>query len=330
MSRDALSGLLGLPATAQWVLAGIALFLAGAATLRGLAERRRPDEETARAWKSVGTWWVLFVLLLIVLAAGRVGVLLVMWVASLLLLHETLRLVDSGRLLPLGAACASGLYAWAWLEPNTLFVRALPMAIGVLAVMEAALRVGLRPVVTPPRLQYPAALALIGPSYVFGSTTLAPPTHLPGSEMGWFLLLVMLTELNDMAQSWWGRAIGSRPLAPVLSPRKTWEGLVGGLATTAAAAVVLCPALTSWGRAHPPGLELPLPPWSWSIGLALVIGLAGVSGDLAASGLKRAAGVKDSGTLLPGHGGALDRLDSLAATAPVFFAVTYLLWSPIR
>lgn len=330
MSRDALTGLLGLPATGLWVLAVTALVLAGAAARRGLAERRRPDEETARAWRSVGTWWVLFVLLLLVLAAGRLGVLLIMWVASLLLLHETLRLVDSGRLLPVGAVIASGLYAWAWLEPTALFARTLPIVIGVLTVMEVALRPGLRSIVNPRRLQYPAAIALIGPSYVFGSVTLAPPPHVSGSEMGWFLLLVLLTELNDMAQSWWGRAIGSRPLAPVLSPKKTWEGLLGGLATTTAGAVVLCPMLTSWGRAHPPGLELPLPPWSWSVGLGLVIGLAGVSGDLAASALKRAAGVKDSGTLLPGHGGVLDRLDSLSATAPVFFALTYLLWSPIR
>lgn len=330
VSGQALSERLGLPSAGLWVLAAIALTLAAAATFRGLAERRRPDQETARAWKSVGTWWVLFGLLVVVLAAGRAGVLLAMGVASLLLLRETLRLVGSEKLLPFGVALACGLYAWAWLDPPTLFLRVLPTTIGLLAAFEVGLRLGFRSLfTTPPRLQYPASIALIGPSYAFGLATLAPPAHAPGSELGWFLLLVVITELNDMAQSWWGRAIGSRRLAPVLSPGKTWEGLLGGLATSTLAAVVLCPTLTSWGRAHPPGLDLPLPPWIWSVAVGLAIGLAGVSGDLTASALKRDAGVKDSGTLLPGHGGLLDRLDSLAATAPVFFALTYLLWSPI-
>lgn len=335
MSVAELSEALGVPDRGVLLLAVVALALAVAAVVRGRAQRGRPDEETARAWRSIGTWWVLFTLLLVVLLVGRSGVLVCMSVASLLVMRETLRLIAAERLMPVAGAVTLVLYVWAWLDPTLVFARVLPVVIGSLAALEAAGRLagrsgipGLaRSAIRAPRLQYPAAIALIGPSYAFGLASLEPPAHVPESELGWFLLLVMLTELNDMAQAWWGRAVGRRPLAPVLSPKKTWEGLLGGLLTTTLAATVLAPALTSFGHAHPPGLELPLPPWVWSAGVGLVVGLAGISGDLAASALKRAAGVKDSGTLLPGQGGVLDRLDSLSLTAPVFFALTWVLWS---
>lgn len=320
--------MLGLSEPGLWILAVAAGVLAAAALLRWSAERRRPDEETGRAWQSIGTWWALFVILLLVLASGRIGALVVTAVVSLLLLAETLRLVDRRRLLPLLAPGAVVLYGWAWFDWTTVYTVALPITVAAIAVWEVALRLGLSSGVFTdrPMVHYPVLVALIGPAYAFGAAALPAPAATPGSEMGWFLLLIILTELNDMAQAWWGRALGSRPLAPRISPRKTWEGLLGGLATTSAVALVVCPALTSWGRTEPPGLQLGVPAWVWSLGLGLVVALCGVAGDLAASALKRGAGLKDAGRLLPGHGGVLDRFDSIAVTAPVYFLLTWTLW----
>ncbi|MFW6089339.1 MAG: phosphatidate cytidylyltransferase, partial [Gemmatimonadota bacterium] len=131
---------------------------------------------------------------------------------------------------------------------------------------------------------------------------------MPESRFGWLVLLFLLTGMNDSAQAWWGRRLGSRPLAPRLSPAKTWEGLWGGLVTTVLVSTLASPALTSVGRGE-------------AAAFGLVVALAGTAGDLAASALKRRAGVKDSGAVVPGHGGVLDRFDSLAATAPVTFVV---------
>lgn len=328
MSAQPLAELLGLTEGGVWLLAAAAVSMAAAAVARGLARYRRGDAESLRAWRSVGTWWTLFALFLVVLASGSLGVLVAMGLLSLLLLTETLRLVRGPAPVAPLALVGLSIYGWAWLDWRTVFSWVLPLAAVLVVVGEAVRRAGGSRQVDSRGFGWHHAMliAVIGPAYAFGVAALPPPGQMPESDMGWFVLLMVLTELNDMAQAWWGRTIGSRPLAPVLSPRKTWEGLLGGLATTSAAALVLGPILTSWGRAQPVGLELPVPTWAWSLGLGLAIGLAGISGDLAASALKRAAGVKDSGTRLPGHGGVLDRFDSLAATAPVFFFLSHLLW----
>ncbi|HAT2758830.1 TPA: phosphatidate cytidylyltransferase [Citrobacter freundii] len=120
------------------------------------------------------------------------------------------------------------------------------------------------------------------------------------------LFLVGLTEFNDIAQYLWGKSIGRIKVMPKVSPNKTLAGLVGGVVTTTLMAAVLGPVMTP--------LNLPL-----SLLAGFIIGLSGFCGDVVMSAIKRDIGVKDSGTLLPGHGGILDRLDSLIFTAPVFF-----------
>ncbi|WP_336220278.1 phosphatidate cytidylyltransferase [Citrobacter amalonaticus] len=120
------------------------------------------------------------------------------------------------------------------------------------------------------------------------------------------LFLVGLTEINDITQYLWGKSLGRIRVTPKVSPNKTLAGLVGGVVTTALVAMLLGPLLT---------------PLSWSMGLltGVIIGITGFCGDVVMSAVKRDIGVKDTGTLLPGHGGILDRLDSLIFTAPVFF-----------
>ena len=128
------------------------------------------------------------------------------------------------------------------------------------------------------------------------------PLAAVGSERGWILLLVLGVWLYDTGAYFVGRAFGRRRFLEHISPSKTYAGLVGGLvAATAVIAVVLV------GLGQPPGAALVLGP---------LVGLAAQAGDLAESMLKRAAGVKDSGTLIPGHGGVLDRVDSFLFAAP--------------
>jgi phosphatidate cytidylyltransferase len=126
---------------------------------------------------------------------------------------------------------------------------------------------------------------------------------------GWWLLayLVVLTALADTAAYFAGKRFGRHKLAPHISPGKTREGLLGALA-----------AGLLWGGVGVWALELPLGLWVYFIGLALVVVLLSVTGDLLESLLKREAGAKDSGRILPGHGGVLDRIDSLTAAAPAF------------
>lgn len=131
----------------------------------------------------------------------------------------------------------------------------------------------------------------------------------PGGA-GLLFYLVVLTQFNDVAQYVWGRTLGKRKVLPVVSPKKTWAGLLGGIATTMLMAVVLAPWLTPF-----PALQ--------AAGAGLIIGVFGFVGDVSISAIKRDLGVKDFGSLIPGHGGILDRIDSLTFTAPLFFHYTW-------
>ncbi|MCC9600232.1 phosphatidate cytidylyltransferase [Stieleria sp. JC731] len=127
---------------------------------------------------------------------------------------------------------------------------------------------------------------------------------------GLLLLLVLMTELNDIFQFCWGKSCGGRKVAPTVSPGKTYAGLIGGAATTILVSIILGPKLT-------------LMDWKCSGIAGVIIAFAGFFGDLCMSSLKRDLKIKDFGATLPGHGGVLDRVDSLIFTAPLFFHFVY-------
>lgn len=130
----------------------------------------------------------------------------------------------------------------------------------------------------------------------------------PGSEANGrtlVLFLVFVVEVSDVMQYVWGKTFGRRKILPVISPNKTWEGFIGGVLTTALLSL-LVRFLTPFGV------------WE-TLGVSLMLCLAGFAGGAVMSAVKRDFGVKDFGDLIPGHGGTLDRVDSLCYAAPVFF-----------
>jgi phosphatidate cytidylyltransferase len=326
-SVRALQAFSGLDPGLVRVLLVLTSLLAGATVLRGVLLLRNPERKTHRGWRSLGTWWILHLLLVAILVLGRPAVALVMVAVSLLGLREALHLLSSHELLPLLTLPTLLLYLWGWLDWTSLFTVALPALVVFLAGIEVVRRIFWPRALSRIRwILLSFLLAVVGPSFVLGVASLPVPDGLPGSTMGWLLALLVLTELNDMAQAWWGRTLGSRSLVPAISPRKTWEGFWGGVGTTVVAAFVLTPVVTPYGRVPLPFSSAPESPWLWVGLLGLMVALAGVAGDLSASLLKRRAGVKDAGDLLPAQGGVLDRFDSLALSAPVFFLFTWVLW----
>ena len=131
----------------------------------------------------------------------------------------------------------------------------------------------------------------------------------------WLLLFALvITWAGDTGAYFAGRAFGQHLLAPHLSPKKTWEGSLAGLAASIIAGVLF----RRWLHA----------PMAYLIGMAVVGNIAGQIGDLLESAYKRSAGVKDSGSLLPGHGGVLDRIDALILAIPVVWYYWILTYSP--
>jgi len=119
------------------------------------------------------------------------------------------------------------------------------------------------------------------------------------------LFVVFVTEMSDVMQYVWGKLLGRRRILPSISPNKTWEGFAGGIATT----VLLSLAV----RFLTPFSSLE------TLGVSLLVTIVGFFGGAVMSAIKRDFGVKDFGALIPGHGGMLDRVDSLCYAAPVFF-----------
>jgi phosphatidate cytidylyltransferase len=140
--------------------------------------------------------------------------------------------------------------------------------------------------------------------------------RIPGYEERTPLLmvfLVLIAQVSDILQYVWGKLFGRRAVAPVLSPKKTVEGLVGGVASVTVLGAALAP-LTPFTR------------WE-AAGMAFLIAMLGYLGGLVMSAIKRDRGIKDWSHLIEGHGGMLDRLDSLCFSAPVFFHLTRYFFS---
>jgi phosphatidate cytidylyltransferase len=133
-------------------------------------------------------------------------------------------------------------------------------------------------------------------------------------QADWAPLMIVMLQVwaTDIFAYFAGRAFGGPKLAPSISPKKTWSGLIGG----AVASSLVTGGLAMW---------VDMPQAIWFFGLGFVLALVAQAGDLFESHLKRKAGFKDSGNLLPGHGGVLDRVDGLLAAAPVFMLVCYWL-----
>lgn len=171
------------------------------------------------------------------------------------------------------------------------------------------------------------ALTLSGAIYVavlgchlillrFIETPLSPTPFVSlgmSSGAAWLYLVCLVTWLQDGFAYLVGRSMGRTPMTPHLSPKKTWEGAAGGMAGAIAAGAL---SVVLFG--------LPIPIWLGMV-LGIVGGIVGPLGDLAESLIKRQVGLKDTGQLIPGHGGILDRVDSLLFTAPVLYYLILLL-----
>jgi phosphatidate cytidylyltransferase len=133
-----------------------------------------------------------------------------------------------------------------------------------------------------------------------------PDAEAPAGGAGLVFFLIFITQLNDVAQYCWGKAFGRTKITPTVSPNKTWEGALGGWVTTGVVFYLLAPYFT------------PLSPLHAAI-MGVIVPMSGFFGDITMSAVKRDLGVKDTSRLIPGHGGVLDRLDSLTFAAPVYF-----------
>jgi phosphatidate cytidylyltransferase len=305
-----------------WLLASVAALLI-VATLVGavLQARLSPDGDNPvieNLNARIAAWWAMVILLSIAFLAGRSGVVILFAILSFAGLREFLTLTEKA---PADHwALAAGFFVilpvqyWLvgidWYGFYAIFV---PVYAFLLLPVVSALRGGTRDFLTRvAETQWALMICVYCASHVPAILTL----HIPGYEGRSVILiawLIFTVQFSDVMQYVWGKLFGRHKIAPQVSPSKTWEGFLGGIATAVAAGTALY-----W--------ITPFTPWQ-AAGMALVVCLMGFFGGLVMSAIKRDKGVKDWGHLIAGHGGFLDRLDSVIFAAPIFFHLTRYFWS---
>ncbi|HYB95548.1 MAG TPA: phosphatidate cytidylyltransferase [Vicinamibacterales bacterium] len=233
---------------------------------------------------------------------SSIALLAVALVVAALAFHEYENIVDKiGAKLPFWTALLATLLTCAMIPFQWVDIAAILSA----ALLMIAFNVLLSDRVGAPLLADTAA-AMLAPVYIGLPLGCLVGVHaIAGREA--VLLLIATVAVSDTAQYYSGRTFGRTPLAPLRSPKKTREGAIGGF--------VIAPMfLTAAGSYF-----LPAFPWWWHAGVGIGIVVTGIIGDLFESMLKRAADMKDSGAVIPGHGGVLDRIDALLFAAPLFY-----------
>ena len=281
---------------------------------------RGAEFETAQSHlKSVRTWWALALSMAVALLLGKVGVVVLLAIAGIQTLREYLQMIGWKRVGTPSAVVVFvsvpfyyafvlfGHVEWLRSAAPVAFLLGLGAVRAVLGFVEDFIR-------TTAALIWGLMLFVYCLSHASFLLTLPAQTEPWVGNIGWFMYLVLLTEINDIAQALVGRRYGRIKIAPRISPNKSLEGLLGGIAATIVVAVILAPWLTNLVQEGSRVFGVLCAMLS-----GLLIALFGFLGDINKSGIKRDSGIKDSGTILPGQGGMMDRIDSLTFSAPAFY-----------
>jgi phosphatidate cytidylyltransferase len=302
-----------------YAFGGVLVLLIVASVVSFTLKRRNPGKNYIELRQRVRTWWWIAVIFGIALCIHPKAAIALMALVSFLAFKEYLSLLPTRRadyVVLLWAYLAIPLqYWWVWMNWYGMFIVFIPVYLFLFLPMRMVMvgdtRGFLHSAGTLHWGMMTTVFSLSHIAFLVNLPDLGGARHHAGSMYVFYLLL--LTQLNDVAQYLWGKGIGRHKVIPKVSPNKTVEGVVGGVLTTTLLAWLLAPWFTPFTAPQ-------------SVLVGLMIGLTGFVGDVVMSGVKRDIGVKDASSMLPGHGGILDRLDSLTYTAPLFFHVLYFLY----
>ncbi|HEY4001207.1 MAG TPA: phosphatidate cytidylyltransferase [Candidatus Xenobia bacterium] len=266
----------------------------------------RLGEVRARIW----AWWVMAPLIFVGVVVSRSMSTAFFCILSLVAFREYLRLLPerpADRTARLLCVLAIPIQYW-WIHTGwyMMFVIFIPVYVFLVIPMGLVLsREASGFVQAAAELNWGLMAFVFGLSHLAYMVTCPAPAGSAVTGRAMVLFLIFVVEINDVLQFVWGKTLGRHKILPTISPHKTWEGFVGGTASAVAVSLLLR-YLTPFSVVE-------------TIAVGALITVAGFFGGAVMSAVKRDFGVKDFGQLIPGHGGVLDRVDSLVYAAPVFF-----------
>jgi phosphatidate cytidylyltransferase len=296
------------------LLAGVGGLLT-LSSLVGWVLGRRVEDESARLVVAnlnarIRSWWVMTAVFVVALATGGVGSVILFALTSFIALREFVTLTPTRRadhrtLFWAFFVFAPAQYVLVGIQWYGLFVIFIPVYAFLFIPVRSALAGDTDDFLArTAKIQWGLMIAVYCVSHAPALLMLSIPGF-EGQGAKLLLYLIVVVQLSDVLQYVFGKTRGRHRIVPRLSPNKTWEGTVGGIGSA-----TLVGALLWW--------VTPFSPAAAAL-IALVVCLAGFAGGLVMSAIKRDRGVKDFGTLIEGHGGVLDRIDSLCFAAPLFF-----------
>jgi phosphatidate cytidylyltransferase len=308
---------LKLDSETYWLVGGVLAVLVVATAIGQWLRWRLRGEETARTIQNLNArikaWWMMVAVFGLAMLTGGIGSVVLFGLTSFLALREfiTLTPTKSGdhRTLFWAFFVITPLQYWlvaaGWYG---LFAILIPVYAFLFVPLRSALSGDCeRFLERTAKIQWGLMVCVYCVSHAPAIFFLKIPGY-EGQNGKLLFYFVLIVQLSDVLQYVWGKTLGRHQIAPHVSPNKTWEGFAGGIATA-----TLLGAGLWWAT--------PFTPWQ-SAGVALAITMMGFAGGLVMSAIKRDRGVKDFGAMIEGHGGVLDRIDSICFAAPVFFHLT--------
>jgi phosphatidate cytidylyltransferase len=303
-----------------WMIAGTFAALSLGTAVRLVALRDSAGDVVKQRIGSLKVWWILALLWSTAALFGQLGATVLLATASFTGLREYVRLIGTSK--QIGQIAVACLVACGGIHYVLIASGASDTAKWFLPIAALLLLGAIRAITCDTTgfiritagLYWGAMLIIYGLSYSLFLFEIDSASEPIVGTAGWFLFLVLLTEMNDIMQAIVGRKFGKHKITPVVSPKKSLEGLAGGLTATILLSVAIAPFLTT--MTHDKNLFQGI---LLSVIAGALISLVGFLGDIHMSAIKRDAGVKDGSSLLPGMGGVIDRIDSLIFTGPAFY-----------
>ncbi|MCL9782982.1 phosphatidate cytidylyltransferase [Vibrio sp. S4M6] len=305
-----------LPPHSFVMMAGISLVLIIGTLIYLFLSHRNKDKDYTELKLRIRSWWWMIAILFIALALPKSFTLVFIAILSFMALKEFLSIVPiriaDRRVIFWAYLCIPLQYYWVSIGWYGMFIIFIPVYMFLYLPMVAVLVGETKGFIRSAGIiHWALMLTVFCVSHMAYLLTL-PSLNLQAGSVGMILFLLSATQFNDVCQYVWGKCFGKHKIVPKVSPNKTWQGFIGGAATTTILSYFVAPYLT---------------PLSANQGLlaGLIIAFSGFIGDLVMSSVKRDLKIKDTSQLIPGHGGILDRMDSLMFTTPLFFHFIYYL-----
>ncbi|MCP3852393.1 MAG: phosphatidate cytidylyltransferase [Gammaproteobacteria bacterium] len=303
-----------IPQNSLMFMAVVFVLLTIASIVRRLITHNNPDKDYTELTQRIQSWWWMIGILFASMSIDTRYAIILFGFISFLALKEFLSIVPTrlnDRKVIFWAYMSIPLqYYFISIQWYGMFIIFIPIYIFLLLPMRMVLIGETKGFIKAAGIMHWAVMLTVFCLSHIAYLFVLPEKNLAAGNMGLVIFLLFMTQFNDVSQYIWGKALGKHKIIPKVSPNKTWEGFLGATLTIALVSALIGPYLT------PLSIEL-------SLVAGLLINGFGFIGDVVISAIKRDLEIKDSGHLIPGHGGILDRFDSLIFTAPLFFHYLY-------